>query len=267
MTTNQTTATDKAASEKPPNYTNLEHHDLAKLFPEMSEAEFDALKEDIKANGLRVPITTLDDKILDGRNRYKACIAVSHVFKPEDFTRFKGLTVNALAFVISANVRRRHLNESQRAVIAASIVTTTLGYNRYSTGKITEEDAAKMLSVSVASLKTAKNLLEKGAKEVKEAVQTGKRRLGRVQKLLTLSHAEQVAELDKKPPPKSEQSGKKQQKQPDANPQMTAFDEFKKKWQGFDEMQKRAFVMAFKAEIATVLDYINKQEEMIGKAA
>ncbi|MEK6608177.1 MAG: ParB N-terminal domain-containing protein [Myxococcota bacterium] len=77
--------------------------------------EFDALVADIKANGLRVPITIFDGKILDGRNRYRACQAAG--VKPR-FEKFSGTETDALGFVLSLNLSRRHLTTPQRAALA-----------------------------------------------------------------------------------------------------------------------------------------------------
>ena len=50
-----------------------EYHEVANIFPMMSADEFSALVEDIRVNGQRQPIYIHDGKIIDGRNRYRAC--------------------------------------------------------------------------------------------------------------------------------------------------------------------------------------------------
>jgi ParB-like chromosome segregation protein Spo0J len=48
-------------------------HPIAALFPDLSPSDFDALKEDIRRNGVKIPILLHGGVILDGRQRYRAC--------------------------------------------------------------------------------------------------------------------------------------------------------------------------------------------------
>jgi ParB-like chromosome segregation protein Spo0J len=48
-------------------------HPVALLFPTLPPADYEALKEDIRRNGVKVPILVHGGQILDGRHRYQAC--------------------------------------------------------------------------------------------------------------------------------------------------------------------------------------------------
>ena len=94
---------------------SYELHPLCTLFPRVAGAEFEALVSDIKAHGLRQPIVLHDGMILDGGNRYRACVEAG--IEPS-FIDFNGESL--VAFVLSANLHRRHLSPGQQAAIVAS---------------------------------------------------------------------------------------------------------------------------------------------------
>lgn len=91
-------------------------HPLCTLFPRMSGDDFAALRDDIVANGQREPIILHDGMILDGGNRYRACVDAG--IEPQ-FMKFGGGDV--VSFVLSANLHRRHLTRGQHAAIVASV--------------------------------------------------------------------------------------------------------------------------------------------------
>ena len=94
----------------------LDIHELAALIPPMSADEYEALRSDVAKQGLIEPIITFEGKILDGRHRYEACQESGTEAR---FGQYGG--TDPVAFVISANVHRRHLTASQKAVVALNV--------------------------------------------------------------------------------------------------------------------------------------------------
>jgi N6-adenosine-specific RNA methylase IME4 len=87
------------------------------FFPEIQTEEFDGLKNSI-AKGFDTKlgkIILFENQILDGWNRYKACIEMG--VEPV-FENFVGNEQDAFEFSIKANQERRHLSKSQLAAVA-----------------------------------------------------------------------------------------------------------------------------------------------------
>lgn len=99
----------------------MELHPLCTLFPRMGDFEFAALVEDIKAHGLLSPIVTYEGMILDGGNRYRACIEAGVPIDPvADMVEYQGGKEGVVSFVLSSNFHRRHLTIGQQAAIVAA---------------------------------------------------------------------------------------------------------------------------------------------------
>ena len=101
----------------------LPFHEVATIFPLMTEDEFQELALDISAHGLREAIWLYDDQIIDGRNRYRACLAVGVAPRYQTWEGDGSL----VAFVVSLNLKRRHLASSQRAMIAQELLDEYAG--------------------------------------------------------------------------------------------------------------------------------------------
>ena len=154
----------------------MQFHPLADLFPLIEGAEFDELVASIKAHGLREEITTFEGTILDGRNRYRAC-KVADV-EPR-FEEFEGDDIHA--FVADKNIHRRHLNESQRALIGAGMATMKRGENLHMPAdgqirpsEISADRAAQLMNVGRGSIMAAKLVIAKGTPEELSAVKEGR---------------------------------------------------------------------------------------------
>jgi N6-adenosine-specific RNA methylase IME4 len=147
----------------------MEYHQLASLFPLIDGAEFDDLVADISEHGLHEAIVVYEGKILDGRNRFRACEAAG--VEPT-YTVYQG--DDPISFVISLNLRRRHLNESQRAMVAAKLATIKRGHNQHAQICATSQaEAGTVLSVSRRSIQYAREVIENGTPELVHAVEQG----------------------------------------------------------------------------------------------
>jgi ParB-like chromosome segregation protein Spo0J len=103
-------------------------HPAATAFPSMPKPEFDELKADIAAHGIKMPILVnkKKDTILDGRNR----IMAAHALKLEDseipIEVFNGSDDDAVHEIISRNIMRRNLTDDQRAALLAKLLGKSL---------------------------------------------------------------------------------------------------------------------------------------------
>jgi len=173
-----------------PGHAALKFHPLANLFPMLSEQEMDDLGDDIRANGQVETVKLHRGMVLDGRNRYTACARKGVGVRTEIF---EGSDREALNWVISKNLKRRHLTESQRARVAARIATLRLGDNQHTSqgapigapsfdlgeapevtepqAMATQSEAADMMSVGRRSVQRAAVEREKALPELQEALE------------------------------------------------------------------------------------------------
>jgi hypothetical protein len=183
----------RPSTDPPPDQAPLpadpEFHPAAALFPlmDVDGAEFGELVGDIRAHGLVQPIVRFEGKILDGRNRYRAC---QHVGVEPRYVEWDG--ESPTAHVLSLNLHRRHLTDGQRAMIAVKALPMFEEEARARQGKRTDlqsdpstsgqtcpevhrarDEAAAATNVSGRTIQTAKAIRAK-APDLAERVHAGK---------------------------------------------------------------------------------------------
>jgi len=202
----------------------------------------EALVDDVRERRQQEPIWLLDGKVLDGRNRYLACQRLGREVQVKDF-----IGDDPIDFVLSANLHRRHLNESQRAMVAAKLASLALGANQHTKEGTSIDVASKLLNVGRASIDRARKVLAVGDAKLIEAVEQGK--------VSVSAAASQAANKDEKK--------KKQTKHRDPNPKdlKKQIDEFKAEWEELNGSQKRHFVKTNQHELAELLEELEALEE------
>jgi N6-adenosine-specific RNA methylase IME4 len=148
------------------------YHEVANIFPLLNGQEYEDLKADIAANGLLEPIWLHQDgRIIDGRNRHRACIDTG---TPPQFRTWNGRG-SLVSFVVSLNLHRRHLTSSQRGAAAVEVE------------KALQEEIAKDASARAAQSVDSRWTKERIGEELYEALKPG--RAGRAQ-----AHNEKIEE-------------------------------------------------------------------------
>jgi len=174
-------------------------HDYANLFPMMQGEALDALRADIRQNGVREPVVFLDGAILDGRNRYMCARDLGLEYPRVDF-----VGDDPLGYVISHNLHRRHLTESQRASVAAKLANMAQGERTdlepsANLPKVSVQAAADLLNVSERSVTTARKVQDEAPAEIIQAVDDGRISVSLAAKVADLPDAAQ-AEVISAPP-------------------------------------------------------------------
>ena len=154
-----------------------EFHPIANIFPLMTPEEMSELTVDIKTNGLKQSIVLYEDKILDGRNRYQACVSAS--VDPK-FTQYKGNTPYSDA--MSLNIQRRHLTAGQKACLAIELLPSIISerkrknvsVSKFETGMDirSEQKAAKLVGTNQQSMNAVKQI-KKERPEIYEKIKNG----------------------------------------------------------------------------------------------
>jgi len=167
---------------------DVQFHEAANIFPLLDEKAFDELMEDIGKNGLRESIKIMDGLVLDGRNRYRACLHSGA--KP----RFEHVSPDdPIAYVLSLNLHRRHLSSAQSAMCAARAMEIyerqakerqqvrkgdQAGASPANLPDLAKGDArdkaGKAFGVSGKSVDHATRVIEKGIPELAKAVDEGR---------------------------------------------------------------------------------------------
>lgn len=174
--------------------TQIAFHPLADVLPLIEGTEFDQLVASVKVNGLRDPIIIFEGKILDGRNRYRACLKAGVEPHTENFSGG-----DPVLFVIDRNLHRRHLTTGQKAMAAEQFATLLNGQTwtklaRSQERARTRDEVAKLAGVGITAITDAKIIKRNGTAEEVAAVAKGKRNIRTVAKEIRARRS------DKKPP-------------------------------------------------------------------
>jgi hypothetical protein len=93
-------------------------HDLALIFPPLSQFERGLLRESIAKDGVKNQLEIFEGKVIDGRNRL---FFASTLKKPIHIKEFKGTYEEAKRHVTALNLARRHLNRMQIGMVAVNM--------------------------------------------------------------------------------------------------------------------------------------------------
>ncbi len=189
----------------------LEFHPAASIFPMMRDDEAIGLLEDIKENGQKYAAELYDGKVLDGRNRYLACLKLGIECETHDITDDVD---DPVAHVLSVNLHRRHLTPPQCAIVGARSIEVyeKLAKERQKRKPNSVRDcsptqnagrasdaAGAVVGVSGKTIDRASKVISQGVPALVEVVDSGE---------VSVSKGAEIADLPKAQQPKAIKAAK-----------------------------------------------------------
>jgi len=174
------------------------YHPFSEAFRLLEGAELDAIIASLK-NHHSVVVVIYQGMILDGRNRYRACLKAG--VEPQ-WLRFDGDDVAAREFVRVQNMLRRHDNEYERAKAARALMTTTWGGDRRSAGiklsndDLNQKEAAAACGTTVTAMARV-GRIEKAHLMIQRAAEMEIVTISKADTLARKSEEDQQVEVDK----------------------------------------------------------------------
>jgi phage N-6-adenine-methyltransferase len=165
----------------------MEFHPLANIFPLLDGQAYSDLIADISKHGVREPVWLYDGQILDGRNRWRAADAAGVECETRDYEGD-----DPAGFVVSLNLHRRHLSESQRAMVAANLANMPAHRPNSANLQTSQAEAADMLGVSTRSVAAAAKVRSEAIPELVAAVERGEVAVSAAAQVATLPHEMQA---------------------------------------------------------------------------
>ena len=167
----------------------LNLHSMTRAFPPMDDAEYAALKADVAANGILQPLLVWQGAVVDGRHRLAAATELGISADRIPLRRLADDMPESavVGLMIAANVQRRHLNQTQRAMIAARVERRRNDLTTVDSP--TRAQRAGMFGVSVSLVRRADALTDTAPPELVDAVAAGDMTLRDAEALLAKGNA------------------------------------------------------------------------------
>lgn len=172
----------------------MKFHEYANIYRMLPDIELARLAEDIKEKGQLLAITSYENQILDGRNRYMACEMAGVEPRIEEYTGD-----DPLGLIASLNDHRRHDSDNERAMVGARMANLKAHRPKLSAPMggvndkpaITIERAAELSGSSRRNIQRAKPIVQNGIPELQDMVDTGEVSIRAGSKVAKLPEEEQ----------------------------------------------------------------------------
>lgn len=213
---------------------HYEFHEVANIFPMMTDEEFNELVLSINNNAQREPIILHEGKIIDGRNRYNACLKLDIEPWVKDWDGVGSL----LEYVKDKNLNRRQLTQSQKAMVGARMIPLWEKYGSEAKARMfagkkvtdpeqktgqgralrTNEYVGEVIGANKTYVADARRVINIGSDELVNSVDSGEISLNVANNIVKLPKEQQVTALDEyrqrkqqpKPKPLKKEDAKKQ---------------------------------------------------------